>query len=179
MMFVFVPFSRSAIGIFKSSLAASGWPSRSRNIPGRIRISSALLVSNPPVVSVDEPLRITIKSRGSPEILRLCSKPSTRPNRIHDDHTTKPVPMTVISVVFHRTRKLRTLYLSGIMGASDDPPQPVNDREIGRSNGRIKTTGETDENRNSQALERDVPGDVVERKKTACESREIDPIAES
>ena len=56
MMLVLVPFSRSAIGMFSSSLAASGWPSSSRRIPGRLRISSALAVSNPPVVSVDRAL---------------------------------------------------------------------------------------------------------------------------
>jgi hypothetical protein len=115
MMLVVVPFSRSAIGMFNSSLAASGCPSWSRMIPGNMIISSPLVVSNPPVVSVDEPLRITIKSSGSPEIKRLCSSPSTRPNRMHDDQTTKPVPRTVINVVFQRTRKLRTLYLSGII----------------------------------------------------------------
>ena len=35
---------------------------------------------------------------------------------MHDDQTTSPVPSTVISVVFQRTRKFRTLYLSGIIG---------------------------------------------------------------
>ena len=34
---------------------------------------------------------------------------------MHDDQTTRPVPSTVIRVVFQRTRRFRTLYLSGIM----------------------------------------------------------------
>ena len=117
MMFVVVPFWRCAIGMFSSSSAAIGLPSLSFSIPGKTSSSSAFDVSKPPVVSVTEPLRITIKSSGSPETFRLCSSPSTRPNRMHDDQTTSPVPSVVITVVFQRTRRLRTLYLSGIMAA--------------------------------------------------------------
>ena len=116
-MLVVVPFLRCAIGMFRSSLAAIGLLSWSLAIPGRISNSSAFEVSNPPVVSVTEPLRITIRSSGSPETFRLCSSPSTRPNRMHDDQTTSPVPSVVIRVVFQRTRRLRMLYLSGIMAA--------------------------------------------------------------
>src|SRR5712691_3524681 len=105
-------------------------------MPGRFRMSSAWTVWNPPVVSLVDPLRITIRSSGSPEIFRLCSRPSTRPNRMHDDQTTSPVPSTVISVVFQRTRRLRVLYLRGIIASSDHPPQPVDDRQVGRPEGR-------------------------------------------
>ncbi len=109
------PVLRWAIGMFSSSSAAIGLPSLSFSIPGKTSRSSAFEVSKPPVVSVTEPLRITIKSSGSPETFRLCSSPSTRPNRMHDDQTTSPVPSVVITVVFQRTCRLRTLYLSGIM----------------------------------------------------------------
>ncbi len=117
-MLVLVPFSRSAIGMFKQLL---GGQRMAFLVAGdarqKSRSSSACRRSNPPVVSFEDPLRITIRSSGSPEMFRLCSSPSTRPKRMHDDQTTSPVPRTVISVVFQRTRRLRTLYLSGIMAA--------------------------------------------------------------
>src|SRR5271169_2173195 len=105
-------------------------------MPGKLRISSALTDSNSPVVSFEDPFRMTIKSSGSPEIARLCSSPSTRPNKIHDDQTTIPLPSTVINVVFQRTRRFRTLYLKGIMAPSDDPPQSVDNRQVGRADRR-------------------------------------------
>ena len=105
--------------------ATSGRPDSSRAMPGSVSSSSALSSSKPPVVSLVEPLRMTIRSSGSPEIFRLCSRPSTRPKRMHDDQTTRPVPSTVISVVFQRTRRLRTLYLSGIMAVQTTFLRPL------------------------------------------------------
>ena len=93
-------------------------------MPGRTSSSSAFDDSKPPVVSVTEPLRITIRSSGSPETFRLCSSPSTRPKRMHDDQTTRPVPSVVITVVFQRTRRLRMLYLSGIMAVQTTLRKP-------------------------------------------------------
>src|SRR5580704_17855752 len=102
-------------------------------MPGKLRTSSALTDSKSLFVSFDDPFRMTIKSSGSPETARLCSSPSTRPNRMHDDQTTIPLPSTVISVVFQRTSRFRTLYLNGIMAPSDDSPQTVDNRQVGRA----------------------------------------------
>ena len=116
MMLFRVPLARSPLAMLSSSLAARGCPGLSRaRFPARSRIWSALALSNPPVVSLDEPLRRMIRSSGSPEIFRLYSRPSTRPKRMHDDATRSAVPTMVISVVFQRTFRLRTLYLIGIM----------------------------------------------------------------
>ena len=57
---------------------------------------------------------------------------------MHDDQTTSPVPITVISVVFQRTRRLRTLYLSGIMAAQMTLRSPSMTEQIGRPHGRIR-----------------------------------------
>ena len=82
------------------------------------------MVSKPPVVSVTEPLRITIKSSGSPEMFRLCSSPSTRPNRMHDDQTTSPVPSTVITRRLPADLEVAQVVFERNHGDSDDPPRP-------------------------------------------------------
>ena len=130
MILLRVPLARSPLAMLSSSLAASGIPDGLRAMPGKVRISSALALSNPPVVSLDEPLRRMIRSSGSPEIFRLYSSPSTRPKRMHDDATRRAVPSTVISVVFHRTRRLRTLYLSGIMASQTTFLRPLMTEEF-------------------------------------------------
>ncbi len=119
--FVEPPPMRSMIGMFSSSSAASGRPCSSRAMPGIVAIFSAFVRSKPPLVSFDDPLRSTIRSSGSPETFRLCSSPSTSPKRMHDDQTIAPVPRIVSSVVTQRTRRFRTLYLSGII--SSDPSE--------------------------------------------------------
>ena len=55
---------------------------------------------------------------------------------MHDDQTTRPVPSTVISVVFQRTRRLRTLYLSGIMAFQMTFLRPSMTERLAARNGR-------------------------------------------
>src|SRR4051794_16426650 len=128
MMFVRLPSPRPIPGMFSSSDAASTAPDSSRRMPPSVRTLSALSLANPPLTSFVEPLRRMIRSSGSPETVMLCCRPSTRLKTRHDDQTIMPVPRTVSAVVTQRTRRLRVLYLIGIMG-SDHLPQALDDRQ--------------------------------------------------
>src|SRR4051794_10637259 len=162
-----VPLLRSPLAMLSISLAAMGAPVSSRWIPGKFRILSALAASNPPVVSFDEPLRMMIRSSGSPETFRLYSSPSTKPKRMHDEETSKAVPSMVMNVVFHLTLRLRTLYLMGIMGVSDHLPQTVDHGGVCRQERWEKAAGEAHEERDAQSENRNIPRNIEERQKAS------------
>ena len=113
MILVRVPFSRSAIGIFSSSLAASGWPCSSRAMPGRVRSSSAFDDSNPPVVSLVEPLphhdqveRVARDGQAVLQALDQAEEDARRPDdqaRAQHGHQRRlPADPEVADVVFER-----------------------------------------------------------------------------
>ena len=79
-----------------------------------------------------------IRSSGSPEIFRLYSRPSTRPKRMQDDATSRAVPSMVMSVVFQRTLRLRTLYLIGIMTFQTTFLRPLTTEEFAARSAGIK-----------------------------------------
>ena len=58
---------------------------------------------------------MTIRSAASPDVLSACSIPEIMPKANTDANTTTPLAKLVSSVVTQRTRKLRRLYLSGII----------------------------------------------------------------
>ena len=121
-------------------------------------------MSNPLLVSFVDPLRRTIRSSGSPETVRLCWSPSTRPNRMHDDQTISAGaqrPSSASST--QRTRRLRTLYLSGIMAVQTTFLRPLIDREPRRADRRDDAADEADQQRDGQAHQGRGPGDVEER----------------
>lgn len=110
-------FRRGFVRIVTNSDEHSGWPELSVAIPPRLAISLATFWSMLLEVSWVVPFRRTIKSNGSPLIRNAWSSPSVSPNVSTVAQTTSPVPTTVINVVTQRTRRLRTLYLTGIIGA--------------------------------------------------------------
>ena len=95
---------------------------------------------------------------------------------MHDDQTIRPVPRTVISVVTQRTRRLRTLYLSGIMTVQTTFLRPLTTESRAARTRRDEPADEADQERHGQAQQGRRPGDVEERQEPAGVPRDVDDV---